>query len=448
MYLRQRPQLNPLRFYGGLIAGLSFSFVLYQFAILLLSLLDLLALGPYFKLSYSSDEERLFYKLFLAALSLITGTGISTEIWFNKAFSYGKKPFFARSRIFNDHRVLLWSFLHWFLKLAFLYGLLFEMTFMRNDEEIGFYEHYRWLFPLILVVLYLNQWKNLLLVYGRKGFRYLFLSAVIIGFLSLGFSQWSLYDVEKLEAKLALQNPYTRFDIELPNSGQGELNMQDRAFYNEYFFVVNKVDAHDVQVYSSLTKKLLSLEEFHTTLSKDRYFRQHYIPSRYPLRLVFDQGVKLKQFIKVHSILPQIVEREPISLAVRFNQSKAHEHYNIPIIIYGENLRLKETFPALPPPPPGLDSIVKYEYKLEPAYGNMIYCNGELISLSHLERLVAFSNPRPFGCHFNFRSWGEVSYKKFINCLQAIRKGLDRTAESNNRSEKPALKIRFSSSSP
>ncbi len=406
----------------------------------MLDLLRFMAINYYYQVYPLSADERLFYKLFFAALSLISGLAIVLEIWFYRAFRFGEKTFFARNRILNDQRMLQWSFLHWFVKLSFMFGFSLDFAFHGSDMELNFYQNYPWLFPLILSVLFLNLWKNLLLVYRVKALRYLLLSAGIIGGLSFIFSQWNLVDIAKLERKIAQKNPYERFDIQLVESDLLVPMLGERSFNEEYFILEKDSLPSSIQFYATRGKKLLSIGEYQSTLYNNHYFRQHYIPGPYPLRFVLDRNAKVASLMQAYASTPK-PELRNTRLAFSFQNSAAYEHYDLAIHYYGS-----ATFdPFIPPPPapPFPPSIFEKEHLIMPAANDQVYYNGSPLNLKKLENAAANAKPCSHGIYFNFKGWEQISYERFFVCLIAIRKGLDAYQKNHQLDDKPALSIRL-----
>lgn len=406
----------------------------------MLDLLRFMAINYYYQVYPLSADERLFYKLFFAALSLISGLAMVLEIWFYKAFRFGAKTFFARNRIFNDQRMLQWSFLHWFVKLSFMFGFSLDFAFHGSGMELNFYQNYPWLFPLILSVLFLNLWKNLLLVYRLKALHYLLLSAGIIGGLSFIFSQWNLVDIPKLERKLAQKNPYERFDIQLVESDMQVPMLGDRSFYEEYFIVGLDSLPSSIQLYTTRGKKLLSKEEFQNKVYNDHRFRQHYIPGPYPLRFVLDRNAKVASLVQAYTSTPT-PELRNTRLAFSYQNSNAHEHYDLAIHYYGS--ATFDPFIPAPPAPPPPPSLFEKEHLIMPAAKDQVFYNGQLLSLKSLERDLANAKLGSSSNHFNFKDWEQIPYARFFNCLIAIRKGLDAYQKNHQLDDKAALSIRL-----
>lgn len=432
------PLIPKFRLYSGILLGILFTATFYQFAILLMDLLRFWTMDSYFQVWPLNANEHQYYRLFYAGLASIGGLGVCFELWFYRAFTFGKKPFFARSRIYNDHRMLHWSFLYWFLKMGFLYTLLFDGQYLGINNYLNFYQDYPWLFPLILGVLYLNVWKTLLIVYRRKGFYALILSAFALGVFSWGLSHWELVDTKKIEKQLVANNPYHRFDIEMVHSDYDSLAFENKRVLQE-FFLVPPEEEGAIQIYSSGKGELLSVEEFVAYATEENYFKQHYTHAWPYSQWVFDKEMELGVFMQLQPRLPSFMAHKAFYLKVQHLPGRADAPYFFPVWFYGPPA-LDPTAPLPPPPPPA--PPIK-EHTVKPAGDAKVYYDGELVSLAMLEALIASEQGNKKEFNFKLIAWEDYPFQKFFKVLEALRVGLDRYQKEKGLNHKLALRIQL-----
>lgn len=431
------PAIPKFRLYSGIVLGILFTATFYQFAILLMDLLRFWTMDSYYQVWPLNENEHQYYRLFYAGLASIGGLGVCFEVWFYRAFTFAKKPFFARSRIYNDHRMLHWSFLFWFLKMGFLYAMVFDGRYFGIHNYLNFYQDYPWLFPLILGVLYLNIWKTLLTVYRRKGFYYLILSAFALSILSWGLSRWELVNTKKIEKQLIAKNPYQRFEIEMVPSDYGALLFENKRVLQEFFLVPPKADGV-MQIYSSQKRELLPVEEFVKYAREENYFKPYYTNAWPYTQWVFDKEMKLGLFMQLQPRLPAFISQKAFYLKVQHMSGRADAPYFFPVWFYGP----PALDPTVPVPPPPLALPIE-EHRVKPAGDGKVYFDGELVSLPMLEILIASEQENKNAFHFKFIAWEDQSFQNLFTVLEALRDGLDRYQTEQGLNHTLALRIRL-----
>lgn len=110
-----------------------------------------------------SPTENYFYNFFLAGLAVLTGLSIGADSFFATQF---RLPGYIRYSILNDFSGLQWYSVYIITKLG-----LFYWVFCWSGElyqGISLYKEYWFLFPLLLSVLFLNQWIKLRLFFKNS----------------------------------------------------------------------------------------------------------------------------------------------------------------------------------------------------------------------------------------------------------------------------------------
>ncbi|MEP1487648.1 MAG: hypothetical protein ABJK28_04410 [Algibacter sp.] len=170
----------------GVVIGLVSAITIYHFAYLLRELFRLMSNGFGHLPNILSESERRFYNWFFAALSLVFGNSIAIVIIFGGTNHYFGKRQFKNRRIINDQIFLNSSFAYLFLKICFVIGV-FSMSF----TDFNFLPEFKYFIILLVIVLYLETWKTLSLIFKKHRFKY-----ILIHFLILFFSSYLLSNLE------------------------------------------------------------------------------------------------------------------------------------------------------------------------------------------------------------------------------------------------------------
>jgi hypothetical protein len=144
-----------------------------------------------------TDQEMNFYNLFFAYLSLIFAQSVCLSQWFGRIRRPFEKINLKKSSILNDQLFLNIFFLSWFFRLATLYALFIGIL-GAGFYVFSFYPKYNFMFIFMLIVLFLQTWNTIRRAYGRKAFKWMLYSAIIISVLAFAFSRINLVDYQKI----------------------------------------------------------------------------------------------------------------------------------------------------------------------------------------------------------------------------------------------------------
>jgi len=154
-----------------------------------------------------SDKLRFEQNFYFALLSL----SLYNSIWIIAIF---KKPLNSnlkktiRYSIINDQVFLNFNLSH---ILKVFNGILIFFVSLHPIELFG---AFKYLIFLIVVVLLLENWKNVIRVFSTKVYKFVFLNAVVLISLAYGFAHTSVFDIKKIDAKLLVSHPI----IDLPQA--------------------------------------------------------------------------------------------------------------------------------------------------------------------------------------------------------------------------------------
>lgn len=165
-----------------------------------------------------SSEDLNFYNFFYAAISSLLGQSVCFNIWFHRSRQTFSPPRLLSIRILNDQNVLIWYFLTWFGKLAFVYWIFFGMTFWGGHYVFSFYPDYNYMFYLVLAVLFLQSWTNFRLLFAKQSLWWVIASAFILGLFSLTLSRVNFIDQNAFQQRKLESSIYNKYNFELPRS--------------------------------------------------------------------------------------------------------------------------------------------------------------------------------------------------------------------------------------
>ncbi len=182
-----------------------------------------------------TNEELNFYNFFYAAISSLLGQSVCFNIWFYRSRQMFSLPALFRIRILNDQNVLIWYFLAWFGKLAFVFWIFFGLTFWGGHYIFSFYPDYKLLFYLVLAVLFLQSWNSFRQLFAQQSLKWMLTSVIILGLFSLALSRVNFKDQEAFQKRKQEGSVYHKYDFELPRTAYY------RNDYNAYLAAKIKV---------------------------------------------------------------------------------------------------------------------------------------------------------------------------------------------------------------
>lgn len=206
----------------------------YAFFYLMRETLRLLSLTYEYELLVLTESEIGFYNRFYAAIALIIGLGAASSFISNRP-SFLNGSIIERTNTLNDSRVLNWVFLMWATQLGFTLGLFFSATYPLS--EFSFYEEYRYLFILFIIVLYLQQWINYRKLFPSTSLKLFIPVSIIFIVLTYLMGSINFVDYNRLNQKLLDKNPYHKLSIEKPHSKSfksGSNRFKDMQIYLGY----------------------------------------------------------------------------------------------------------------------------------------------------------------------------------------------------------------------
>ncbi|GAB5558119.1 MAG: hypothetical protein SchgKO_23320 [Schleiferiaceae bacterium] len=192
-----------------------------------------------------TPSENNYYDWIYAALSVMMGHGVMWNYWLERPRRFRAKNNRKRYSILTDHRILWASFL-WFTRSAFTFAMVLGITFSYGFEELSFYEEFRFLFPLMMVVFYLQSWNSLRKIYRRKVWKRFGVTTLVLLVFTYGLTRFSLVDPVAINQSLVEKNPILGIQLDLPQSKLGE--KVQRLSLAKYVFVTHSDEGMEIYI--------------------------------------------------------------------------------------------------------------------------------------------------------------------------------------------------------
>lgn len=310
--------LTKIRIISGVVLGLLYSFSLYSFLYIMRESLRILSVTDDYDVWLLSREEVNFYNLVLAFISVIIGQSTCFWYWNDRPRKLLEKNKRLRISILNDQRVLNWFFLYVFFQLAVFYGYYFGFTIKGAFYTFSLYPDYKYLFILIIIVLFLNSWISILkIINGKRKFWFL-ASALVVSLISFSFSKINMIDYRAINAIILNKSVYNNFLLDLPESNAEHLwypNFKEPIYLamskgsdkkSIPVIIINNYEVAFDDLPIVLSDLLSQIDEFRARFMAFRLIIHKGVPMQYVLRL---QEELLKSGI--HRVAYAIIPHNP-----------------------------------------------------------------------------------------------------------------------------------------
>ncbi len=198
----------------GLVVGLLYAFAFYSILYMSREIFRVFTFQFKNELLILTAKEVYFYNLFFAFIAVILAQSVCFNYWFSRPRRMFEVRHYRKTMIVHDQSVLNWYFLSWFSKLAVSFWIMFGLAFYNGFDVFSFYPDYKFMFILIVIVLFLQTWNSIRLTFKRHSFKWMLLTAFVISVLAFGLSRINLIDYK------AINKIYT---------SKTSLNKQDRV---------------------------------------------------------------------------------------------------------------------------------------------------------------------------------------------------------------------------
>ncbi len=298
------------RLFLGILAGLLFSFAFYAFMVslresfiivfsLLIQLDYLLILGT---------AEVSFYNFIYAVFSSILGLSITLKIILEtpKQFKFNTPYYRKKHSIFVDLSVINSYFLNGIFKFAFIIAAFFSSVY---NYYFSFYPEYNYLLYLLLIVMFLEQWKTIRLVFKNKALKWMLISFVSILVYSFTISKIDIIDYKAINNSFLKHQLDYKYEYNLPEV-KNYKKIERFSLIQEFNIVYPKGkinhDNFPIIVYQNEEYTLEEISEVLNTI------KSYYHETEYPwitIKLNTDKRIKMrhisliKQKLAAHNFL-------------------------------------------------------------------------------------------------------------------------------------------------
>jgi hypothetical protein len=193
----------------SIVIGLLSAFTIYSLSYVLRETLRIISFDFGLYSNIVSEEDRDFYNLFFALISLIFGNSITLSFLFSRPQKLMSTRSLKRKRIVNEQIFLNFNFAYWLGKLGLMFGA-FSMCCM----AFPFSSSSRYIAVLLVLVLYLESFKTLNQVLRKKKWKFLTIHALVLFSLSFGMSKIDIVNYKAIDEMALEANPI----VDLPNS--------------------------------------------------------------------------------------------------------------------------------------------------------------------------------------------------------------------------------------
>lgn len=280
------------RFVLGIAIGLVSAFTIYSFFYVIRESFRVMSLGfnDYGFWSFQEEEfiltksDRNFYNIFFSGLSLIFGNSIALLFVFSRPNKVINKFDSRRKRLLNDQVFLSFNFCYWFTKIGLVFGV-FSMCCMDFD----FLPYFKPLAFLLLIVLYLETWKNLAFIIKKKRFKVQLFHLIIVLSLTYGLSKIDIVDYKSIDKASLFNNP----KIEFPSSDFFSTNNHYLGRNLEIAFKLKLNESNNLEIYTEYRERI-NLEDVAYYISSERASRREELIPFLSVRILADEGLNIK----------------------------------------------------------------------------------------------------------------------------------------------------------
>lgn len=353
-----------------------------------------------------TEANRYMYNLFFAAISMLIGNAITISLIVSRPQSIFSKRNNKRTRILNDQAFLGPNFIYWFTKVWFLFGA-FAWQLMGSK----FLDHYFLPSILIVVVLYLDSWKTMILVIKKNRWKIQLIHLIAFVVLTFVLSRVNIIDYKTMDASMLASNP----TIAVPSSVYLKDNHR-RYYYDNLVIKMDFLSKNKVGLFNEANEQIEWSDLSRVILDFKKYSFNSYSTL---VRLRANKNIPIKYIKEFELKLLEMNQTRLVYEVVNTDESTAN-YYNNQIDKH-ISPSLQEVFSRAGKPPriPGWDL-----YKEQKFQDTLSVYISEGIQIDNLEISQSMLSKK-LKTHINISSiieyiYGEnVTYQDYINVLSA-----------------------------
>jgi hypothetical protein len=389
----------------SLAIGLASAYAIYSFFYVLRESFRILSFDSSIFPNILSEPERNFYNLFFAGLSLIFANSIALNLIMSKPQNIVSRFNPKRRRMLNEQIFLSFNFSYWFTKIGLVFGA-FSMCCMDFD----FLPYFIPLSFLLLLILYLESWKTLSMIFKKNRFKFQLLHFIVLLLLSFGLSRLDIIDYKSIDELALKYNPI----IDLPHSNFS--NDKWKGYDYEISLKLKMCENEDLEIFTE-NKERINLKDIASFINKKRTsVREELIPFL-TVRISANKDMYLKyvKMVEAELYMSNIqrviynVHNDDL-LSARYEYKGINRRINKSVLEYKEG---KEV-PLFPEPPIEPDNI-SFVDTLKVSVNNQIKVNGFVIPNDMLVRY--FKNHISKETLFLYIFETDTNYQDYITVL-------------------------------
>jgi hypothetical protein len=267
----------------SILLGLISAIVLYSFYYVLRETDRMLFLDFEGRPTIISESDRYLYNLFFASISVILGNSVAISYLFSRPQHVFSRRNNKRTRILNDQAFLGPNFIYWFTKVWFLFGI-FTSQFMGSEFIPNF------MLPTILVVivLYLDSWKSLILVIKKQRWKIQLVHLFTLVILILVLSKINITDYKSYDENMLALNP----TVDVPSSLY-QIDDHPKYYYEDLVFKMNFLSKSEIGLFNSENEQI-QLYELYSYINKWEEYVPEELQSKMSPKLRANKNIPIK----------------------------------------------------------------------------------------------------------------------------------------------------------
>ena len=292
------------RYVAAVIIGLLFSFVFYAF---------LFTLRETFRIFFSftvhpdyllilTTQEISFYNFIFAVFSSILGLAITLKTIFEEPKQFGVRDhyYYRKSMLFYSISFINISVLAAIIRITTIIIFIFGATI---SSYLSYYDEFQYLIYLILIVLFLEQWKIIRLIFKNKALKWMGISLVSILLYSFAISNIKIVDYEKINNHILSTQTTYNYKLSLPEVSNFR-QIRSHHLAPKFFIVYPKNNVNHNRFPTIIFKKVAyKFEDFSTLLTS---IMNNFYDDEIPLvtiQLNIDKDIKIKYINQIKNTI-------------------------------------------------------------------------------------------------------------------------------------------------
>lgn len=251
-----------------------------------------------------SGEETQLYNLFYAAVASALGFLWSSNYILKEIYcSQNPKERMVIRRVINETGLISWSFLFWFAKIAFTYGIFYlQFPFQLDIDILRDLPYFLILFPIVMLM---NVWPQLQFVFGKNKWRYLIGILSIFAVMSLTFSFKNVVDPLLINEIKKNQSFVYKYSLTLPKS----LTQFSQEVYStsDIFLVKDSLNGGRPLLFFNDIKNQITIDKLAENIYADRMKLDEL--ERTGINLFIDKDISMNEVDELRNYLRKINEQ-------------------------------------------------------------------------------------------------------------------------------------------